>query len=140
MSSKHLCNFVSILNLAVKTKKASIGILIKTNYIKLFIDLLMKYNFIYGYRVEKLRKRFLGVQQEKIFIHFKPDLIKEINLMSSPSYKRSVNVYQLRSLQYKNRGTCYIVSSSKLKAFEISNVCLQNNTGGLLICAIVLSM
>lgn len=138
MSSKHLCNFIAILNLGVRTKKRSIKVVLKTNYLKGVIDLLMKEGFIYGYELKKTGRVFNGWPEEEVFINFKKNLISKIDILSSPSYKRSVTVYKLNSLVYKNRGTTYIISSSKL-GLATSRECIKNNTGGLLICGIVVN-
>lgn len=137
MSSKHLCDFVAILNLGVRTKKRNIAVTLKTNYLKKIIDLLQSEGLIYGYILEKTGKEFNGHLEERAIINFKKDLILRINILSSPSYKRPVTVYKLNSLHYKNSSTIYIVSSSKL-GFTTSINCVKNNLGGLLICGVVL--
>jgi len=135
MSSKHMCNFIAILNLGVRTKKRSISVVLKNTYLKLLIDLLHKEGLIYGYEIKKTGKCFNGHDEEKATIYFKKNLISAINILSSPSYKRSVTVYKLNSLLYKNRGTIFIISSSVL-GLTTSYECIKNNIGGLLICGI----
>lgn len=132
-----MCNFIAILNLGVRTKKRSISILLKTNYLKLFVDLLHSEGFIYGYSISKTGRSFNGFAEEKVLISFKKGLISRFKLLSFPSYKRPISVYKLYSLHYKNSGTVYVISSSQL-GLTTSNVCLKNNIGGLLICGIVL--
>ena len=132
MVSKHLCNFLAIMNLGVRTKKAKISVRIKANYIKLFIDLLFKENYIYGYFIES-KKEFYTRTEEVICINFKPKFIKRINLISSPSFKKCISAYELHSLHYKNPGSFFIMSSSEL-GFSTSRECQKRNIGGILIC------
>jgi hypothetical protein len=88
MVSKHLCNFLAIMNLGIRTKKSKIFVKIKANYIKLFIDLLFKENFIYGYFIEDKKEYYTTRHEEIICINFKPNFLKRINIISSPSYKK----------------------------------------------------
>lgn len=136
MTSKHLCNFLSILNLGIRTKKAKILVKIKANYIKIFIDTLFKENLIYGYSVES-KKTFYTRVEEVICINFKPDFIKSINIISAPSFKKSCTSYQLRSLHKKNLGSIFLVSSSQL-GFSTAQECQRSNIGGILLCEIKL--
>ena len=135
MSSKHLCDFIAILNLAVRTKKTSIRVILKNNYLKVFVDLLFKENFIYGYQLEKTKRIFLNKFEERVLITFKPNFIKRINILSSPSNKKSVNFYELENMLNNNLGARYILSSSHL-GFSTSSDCLKKGVGGLLICEI----
>jgi len=138
MASKHLCNFIAILNLGIVTKKKAISVTLKTEYIKNFIDIIFKQGLIYGYNLEVTKKKGCPlINEEKVTINFKPGAIKRVRLMSSPSYKRSVTAYKLRSLHYKNRGTIFIMSTSKF-GFCNSIDCEKSNIGGLIICAFVL--
>lgn len=111
---------------------------LKTNYLKVFIDLLYKNGLIYGYLLNKTGKNYCGKEEEQITVNFKKSLISEFRILSSPSYKRSVTIYKLNSLLYKNRGTIFIISSSVL-GLSTAEECLKNNVGGLLVCGVVLS-
>ena len=135
MSSKHLCDFIAILNLAVRTKKTNVKITLKNNYIKTFVDLLLKENFIYGYQLEKTTKFFLNKPVEKVLITLKPNFIKRINILSSPSNKKSVNIHELEKLLNNNTSGRFVLTNSVL-GFSTSSDCLKKGTGGLLICEI----
>lgn len=132
MVSKHLCNFLAIMNLGIRTKKSKIFIKIKANYIKLFIDLLFKEGFIYGYFIES-KINYTTRDEEVICINFKPGFLKRINILSSPSYKKTVSAYKLKSLHFKNLGSFFIMSSSEL-GFSTSQECQKKNIGGIVIC------
>lgn len=137
MASKHLCNFIAILNLGIVTKKKMINVVLKANYIKKFIDVIFKQGLIYGYNLQKESKKNSVICFEKVTIYFKPGAIRKIILMSSPSHKKSLSAYKLRSLHYKNRGTVFIMSTSKF-GFTNSVDCEKNNIGGLMICGFVI--
>jgi ribosomal protein S8 len=141
MSSKHLCNFIAVLNLGVRTKKNSIKIVLKNNFLKTFLGFIFKENFIHTYRLKKTgvvygKKGTYRKEEEEATIFFRKNLIKKITLMSKPSYKKSISVYKLNSLHYKNGSRCVYILSTSEKGLITSYSCVKNNIGGLLICAI----
>ena len=104
-----LGSFLGNIKMANQHKKESI-IVPKSKYIKIFLKIFLKEHFI---------KAFLNCNNASSYILFlkyardNTPLIKDIKVISRPGKKIYVNLYNLKSLLYKNKSIFYILSTHK---------------------------
>jgi len=87
---------------------------------------------------QKKKNDFESKNIESFIVYFKPNLLNELKIISSPGKKKWVGVSYLNSFHQSHRGLFYLVSSEKL-GFATSLDCVETNTGGLLLCTIRLN-
>lgn len=125
----HIANFISVIKVGVKCSKTHVkynrGPKFLINFIKAIYSegLILRYAATYE----------AGVLSIKIFL--KPNLIKDIRIVSTPGRKSYVSVYNLKSSVFKNPRVVYILSTSSLGIVS-SNIAIEKNVGGELLCKI----
>lgn len=124
----HIANFISAIKVGVKCSKTQIKYDKGPKFLVDFIKAVYSEGLIFRYVV--LSGKVLSIR-----VFLKPHLIKDIKIVSTPGRKVYTSVYHLKSAAFKNPRTVFIISTSALGIIS-SNVALQKNVGGEILCKI----
>ena len=102
----HIANFISCIKVGVKCSKTQVEYSKGPKFLIDLIKVIYSEGLIYRYVVS--RKDFLTIT-----VFLKPNLIKDIKIVSTPGRKLYTSVYNLESAVFKNPRAMYFISTSK---------------------------
>jgi ribosomal protein S8 len=123
----HLANFISCVKVGIQCHKTSIHYNSGTKFLKNFIKAVYEARLIDRYTFLKIDKAHV------ITADLRPNILKNVRMISKPGRKIYVSVYQLKSLLYKNTRKTYILSTSTKGVID-GRKAVEDNIGGELLC------